>query len=66
MKDQGEVHVCGTINLDLADVSPRRVVCSPEVDGVIAGCQREAIRLSEMYRLSGDRNASSQNDDLVS
>ena len=48
VKDQGEVHVCGTTGLDLADVSPRCVVCSPQVDRVIAGCQREPIRLSEM------------------
>ena len=55
----------GTTRLDLADVSPRRVVSSPQVDGVIAGCQSESIRVSEIQGLSGDRNASAQNDDLV-
>lgn len=46
MKDQGEVHVGGATDLHLANVSPRRVVGSPQVDGVIAGRKREPIRLS--------------------
>ena len=65
VKDQREVHVRSPTDLDPSDVSPRCVVCSPQVDAVIAGYQSEPIRPSDVERLSGYRNISSQNDNLV-
>ena len=65
MEDEGEVHLRRMTSLDPADVPPLGVVRTPQVNGVIARCQCEPIRLSEMQRLAGYRNALSQNGDLV-